>query len=58
MSIRVESLSTEVVAEAVAPGGTEDAGQGMQWQEQAKASSIHLRLLRDELRTAAAGYDD
>ena len=58
MSIRVESLSPEVVAEAVAPGGTEDASAGAQWSEQAKMASMRLRLLRDELRTASAGYDD
>ena len=58
MSVRVDSLSTEVIAEAVAPGGTEVAAQGAQWQEQEKVSALRMRLLRDELRTAAAGYDD
>jgi hypothetical protein len=58
MSIRVDSLSTEVIADAVAPGGTEDATQGTMWQEQEKLSSLRMRMMRDELRTASAGYDD
>jgi hypothetical protein len=58
MSVRVDSLSTEVVAEAAPTGGTEDARQGMEWQEQERLSALRLRLLRDELRTAAAGLDD
>lgn len=58
MSVRVESLSTEVIAEAVAPGGTEDAAHGTLWQEQEKLSALRMRMQRDELRTASAGYDD
>jgi|GEM_PF-2639912 len=58
MSVHVGSLSTEVVAETAPEGGTEDARQGTQWEEQAKLSALRLRLLRDELRTAAAAFDD
>ncbi|HEV7588516.1 MAG TPA: hypothetical protein VGO40_10410 [Longimicrobium sp.] len=58
MSVRVDSLSTDVVVEAPPVGGTEDARQGTAWQEQERHSALRLRLLRDELRTSSAGHDD
>lgn len=58
MSVRVDSLSTEVVAEASPAAGSERAREGMEWEEQARLSARRLRLARDEERTAARGFDD
>lgn len=57
MTVRVDALVTDVVAEAAQPVGAED-GHAAEWQEQAKAASVRARLARDEMRTRAAGFDD
>ena len=56
MTVRVDSLSTEVVAEA--PRATEDPRQGMEWEEREKIAAVQMRMMREELRTRAEGYDD
>lgn len=58
MTVRVDSLVSEVVAEAVEPVGAEDARQGMEWQEQERAAALRARAARDEMRTRASGFDD
>lgn len=57
MTVRVDALTTDVVAETRQAVGAED-GHASEWQEQAKMASIHARLVRDEMRTRAAGFDD
>lgn len=56
MTVRVGSLSTEVTAEPERP--VEDARAAAQWEEQEKAAAHLRRLLRDEARTRAEGWDD
>jgi hypothetical protein len=58
MSVHVDSLSSEVVAEAPPQAGTADAALAQHWQEQAKAAAMRRRLDRDEQRTHAVGLDD
>lgn len=56
MTVRVDTLSTEVTAEPERVG--EDAREGTQWEERAKAAAHLRRILRDEARTRAEGWDD
>jgi hypothetical protein len=58
MTVRVDTLTTDVVAEAAQPVGAEDARQGMEWQEQERAAALRARAARDEMRIRAAGFDD
>jgi hypothetical protein len=58
MSVRIDSLSSEVVAEAAPQAGTPDAALATEWREQAKAAALRQRVARDEARTHAAGFDD
>lgn len=56
MTVRVDSLSTEVTAEP--ERAAEDARESAQWEERAKAAAHLRRILRDEARTRAEGWDD
>ncbi|MEW5928572.1 MAG: hypothetical protein AB1941_13975 [Gemmatimonadota bacterium] len=56
MTVRVDTLSTEVTAEPERVG--EDARESTQWEERAKAAAQLRRILRDEARTRAEGWDD
>lgn len=58
MTVRVDSLGTEVVADAAPERGTERAREGMRWEELERLAAMRLRLARDELRTRAAAFDD
>jgi len=57
VSVRVDALTTDVVAEAAQPVGAEDR-HSADWQEQARIASIRARLARDEMRTRASAFDD
>lgn len=56
MTVRVDALDTEVVAEPQRPA--EDAREGAQWEERARAAAHLGRIRRDEARTRAEGWDD
>ncbi len=56
MTVRVDSLSSEVTAEPAS--AAEDAREGAQWEERARAAAHLTRILRDEARTRAEAWDD
>ena len=56
MTVRVDSLVTEVSAEPSGPA--ERARQGTDWKERDQVAAAQARIARDELRTRASGYDD
>jgi hypothetical protein len=58
MSVHVDTLTTEVTAEAPAPTGAETGGETPRWQDADRIAAARLRRLRDELRTHARGHDD
>jgi hypothetical protein len=59
MTVHVDQMVTEVSVDTPAPAGAPDAtGQNSMWAEQAKFAALRARMLRDELRTRATGYDD
>lgn len=57
MTVRVDALTTDVVAESKQAVGAEDI-EAAEWKETAKHQSLRARLLRDEMRTRASGFDD
>ncbi|HEX7239714.1 MAG TPA: hypothetical protein VF263_05585 [Longimicrobiaceae bacterium] len=56
MTVRVDSLTTEVSAEPA--GSAERAREGSDWKEREQVAAAQARVARDELRTRASGYDD
>jgi hypothetical protein len=56
MSVHVDSLSTEVVAEP--EPGSPETGEQTHWEELDRLRALRARLERDRLRTHAAAYDD
>jgi hypothetical protein len=57
MTVRVDALTTDVVAESKQAVGAEDV-QAAEWKETAKLQSLRARLLRDEMRTRSSAFDD
>jgi len=57
MTVRVDAITTDVVAEAKQAVGAEDI-QASEWKEAARLQSLRARLLRDEMRTRASAFDD
>lgn len=57
MTVRVDALTTDVVAESKTAVGAEDM-HSAEWQEQARLASLRARLARDEMRTRASAFDD
>jgi len=57
MTVRVDAITTDVVAESKQAVGAEDI-QAAEWKESAKLQSLRARLLRDEMRTRASAFDD
>ena len=57
MTVRVDALTTDVVAETKQAVGAEDM-QSAEWKEQARLQSLRARLARDEMRTRASAFDD
>jgi hypothetical protein len=58
MPIHIETIESEVAVEPAAAAPSDSAQQAMEWQERARIAAHVTRLLRDELRTRARGYDD
>lgn len=57
MTVRVDALTTDVVAESKAAVGAEDS-HASEWAEVAKLASLRARQARDEMRTRASAFDD
>ena len=56
MTVHVDTLTTDVVPE-VEPSEAAGGGQDT-WEELAHVRQSFSRMLRDEWRTAAEGFDD
>jgi hypothetical protein len=56
MTVHVDSLSTEVVAEP--ESSPLETGEQTPWEELERLRALRSRLERDRLRTHAAAYDD
>ena len=58
MTVRIDTLETDVTVDAANTATPEAAQQGANWEEQAKLAAMRARAARDDLRTRACGYDD
>lgn len=57
MPIHIDEMTSEVIPESEpAPGG--GSAETTNWEELAQLREQQARLLRDQLRTAAEGFDD
>ena len=56
MTIHIDNISTEVIPEVESSQPT--GGAPEHWEELAHARQSFSRVLRDEWRTAAEGFDD
>ena len=56
MAVHVEEMTTEVTAEP--EPAAEGGGEAAEWQKVEQVRAAYSRMLRDQLRTAAEGFDD
>ena len=57
MTVHVEQAVTEVVTEAE-PSPAEGDAESTGWETVGRLRGAYSRMLRDEARTAAEGFDD
>jgi hypothetical protein len=58
VSVHVESLSTEVTAEAAPAAATGGGPPAEGWREEDRIAAALRRRARDRARTRAGGFDD
>jgi len=58
MTVHVGQMITEVSVEPPAPAAPAPTRQVSMWMEEMKMAAARARMVRNELRTRASGYDD
>lgn len=56
MPVHIDEMTSEVTAEA--EPATQTNGESTTWQEVERLRETHARIVCDQWRTAAEGYDD